>query len=124
MKSFLFALVLVSTSAFADERNYSCVSDTNLPLFTYGESREITITATPWAGKGYFHVSRGEFPIFLEATQERGFYVMDTQGFGGAKAGTVVKLSNEILSFKLEESIVSISLSGVGEQVYFCQPAE
>lgn len=122
MKLFIMILFVLSSQVYADEKTYSCVSDTNLKLFKDGDSDELNIVANNWGGEGFYHLERGQFPIFLKETLEKDVYKLDTEGFGGAKDNTEIMLSNEITSLQDKKSIVIAAHPEVGKQVYFCQP--
>ncbi len=124
MKLIVLSIALLSFSAIAGEKTYSCVSDTNLKFFQYGDSDKLNIIANNWGGNGFFHIERGEFPVFLNELKEEDVYSLSLEGFGGAKANTEIMLSKEIKSLQDKESIVFIDNPEIGEQIYFCQPIE
>jgi hypothetical protein len=123
MKFLLICLAMLSFSAFADEKTYSCVSDTNLKFFTYGDSANLHIVANIWGGKGFYHIERERegFPIFLNELSQENVYALSLEGFGGAKEGTEILLPKEIKTLSNKDSSVFINHPQIGEQVYFCQ---
>lgn len=119
MKLLTLVLMLISITTYADEISYSCVSDTNLELFSYGDSDELIIVANSWGG-GYYHILREDFPIFLNPLSQHGKFSLSTEGFGGAKKNTLILLYDAILNLKDEDTYAVIFNPEIGEQLYFC----